>query len=95
MIDEGQCEICGAPATAAYRDSRAGKLQPGRPDKAGKITLWQSSVPGDLHLRCSQHPGEAVRLPPSPEDSDYNIALCREHGVELVPILGETCEAAR
>ena len=25
-------------------------------------------------------------LPPTQEDSDYNIALCREVGIELVPV---------
>ena len=89
MTDNEACEICGQPATTAYRDSRAGKLQRGTPDVDGKTTLWESRVPCQLHLRCDEHPGEAVTLPASQEDSDFNIALCKELGIELVPVAAE------
>ena len=97
-----QCEICGAPATRFYRDLQHGRLE--RPNPIANPThtvpagetmpkLFRTFLPGPLHSRCDAHPGQPQRLPASPEDSEYNIALCNELGIELVPA-GDACATA-
>ena len=97
-----RCEICGAKATTFYRDLQHGRLERPNPivnpthcvpDSEKMPKLFRTFLPGLLHQRCDEHPGKPERVPASPEDSEYNIALCAELGIELVPT-GDTCAAA-